>query len=63
MGQEADVRFISMQGFSVRKDPTSDYAKINDELLPLLDPDRNAGTSRILLKSVVDATIIDMPAA
>ena len=48
---------------ALAKDPASEYAKTNDEFVQFLDPDRNAGVSRILLKSVVDATILDMPTA
>ncbi len=44
------------------KDSTSDYAKIGAEFVQFLDTDRNAGYSRTLLKSIVDATVIDMPA-
>jgi len=46
-----------------RGDSTSDYAKIGAEFVQLLDPDRNAGYGRTLLKSIVDTTVIDMPAA
>jgi hypothetical protein len=45
------------------KDPTSDYMKINEEFVQFLDTDRNAGSSRILLKSVVDLTVLDLPTA
>jgi hypothetical protein len=44
------------------KDPASESAALNAEFMRFLDPDRSAPWSRILLKSVVDATILDMPA-
>jgi len=43
------------------KDPASDSAALNAEFVRFLDPDRAAPYSKVLLKSVVDATIIDMP--
>ena len=43
------------------KDPDSDYAKVGEEFLQFLDTDRAAGSSQVLLKSVVDATIYDAP--
>jgi hypothetical protein len=43
------------------KDPTNEMAKVTTEFLGFLDPDRNAGWSHHLLKSVVDATVFDMP--
>ena len=51
------------RGAALLKDPTSDFAKISEEFLRFLDTDRSAGSSRILLKSVVDATIMDLPIA
>jgi hypothetical protein len=36
-------------------------AKVTAEFIDFLDPDRNAGWSHHLLKSVVDATVFDMP--
>lgn len=42
------------------KEPSSAVAKVNAELMEFLDPDRNAPYSRILLKSIVDATVMDM---
>ena len=44
------------------KDETSDYAKVGDEFIQFLDADRSAGYSKILLKAVADATIVDIPA-
>jgi len=49
------------RGAALGKDSTSDYAKIGAEFVQFLDTDRNAGYSRTLLKSIVDATVIDMP--
>jgi hypothetical protein len=43
------------------KDRTSDYAKIGAEFLEFIDLDRSAGSSHMLLKSVVDATVFDAP--
>jgi hypothetical protein len=43
------------------KDPSSDSAALNAEFMGFLDPSRGAPWSKILLKSVVDATILDMP--
>ena len=43
------------------KDPTSGYAKIGQEFLQFIDLDRSAGSSHMLLKSVVDATVFDAP--
>ena len=43
------------------KDPTSEYAKIGQEFIQFIDLDRSAGSSHMLLKSVVDATIFDAP--
>jgi hypothetical protein len=51
------------RGAALVKDPTSDYAKISEEFLRFVDADRSAGSSRILLKSVVDAAIMDIPTA
>lgn len=51
------------RGAALGKDPTSDYAKTAEEFLRFLDPARNAGSSHMLLKSVVDATIMDLPRA
>jgi hypothetical protein len=45
------------------KDPTSEIAKVTAEFLGFVDPDRNAGWSHHLLKSVVDATVFDLPEA
>ena len=49
------------RGAALAKDATSDYAKVGAEFLQFIDTDRSAGSSHILLKSVVDATIIDLP--
>jgi hypothetical protein len=49
------------RGAALGKDTTSEYAKIGAEFLQFIDTDRSAGSSRMLLKSVVDATIIDVP--
>jgi hypothetical protein len=46
---------------ALSKDPTSEMAKVTAEFIGFLDPDRNAGWSHHLLKSVVDATVFDMP--
>jgi hypothetical protein len=43
------------------KDPASDSVALNAEFVRFLDPDRSASWSKVLLKSVVDATILDMP--
>jgi hypothetical protein len=43
------------------KDPSSESAALNAEFMRFLDPDRGAPWSKTLLKSVVDATILDMP--
>ena len=51
------------RGAAAAKDPATDYAKIGEEFLQFLDPSRSAGWSHMLLKSVVDATIMDMPTA
>jgi hypothetical protein len=48
---------------ALNKDETSDYAKINVEFLQFLDTARSAGSSHILLKAVVDASITDLPTA
>lgn len=48
---------------ALAKDTTSDYAKIGEEFVRFLDTDRSAGWSRTLLKSVVDATVVDLPKA
>ena len=45
------------------KDPTTEIAKVTAEFLGFVDPDRNAGWSHHLLKSVVDATVFDLPKA
>jgi hypothetical protein len=49
------------RGAALGKDPTSDWVKVNEEFFEFLDTDRSAGTSHLLLKSVVDATIMDVP--
>ena len=49
------------RGAAVAKDPTSDYPKIAEEFIQFLDTDRSAGSSRIVLKSVVDATVFNLP--
>jgi hypothetical protein len=46
---------------ALMKDSSSEYAKIGEEFVQFLDTDRNAGSSRTLLKSVVDLTVIDLP--
>jgi len=43
------------------KDPTSEYAKVGQEFIQFIDMDRSAGSSHMLLKSVVDATIFEVP--
>lgn len=43
------------------KDPTSEMAKVMTEFLEFIDPGRDAPWSHHLLKSVVDATVFDMP--
>jgi hypothetical protein len=48
---------------ALNKDTTSDFSKMIEESLQFLDTDRNAGWSHTLLKSVVDATIKDLPKA
>ena len=50
-----------IRGAALAKDPTSAYAKIGAEFLQFIDTDRSAGSSHILLKSVIDATVIDIP--
>jgi hypothetical protein len=47
---------------AIAKDPNSEAAKIGNEFLAFLEPSRAAGWSKTLLKSVIDATIFDMPA-
>lgn len=42
------------------KDPDNAAAKLNAELMEFFEPDRRAPWSKILLKSVVDATVMDM---
>jgi hypothetical protein len=49
------------RGAALGKDATSDWVKISEEFLQFLDTDRSAGSSHTLLKSVVDATIMDVP--
>ena len=49
------------RGAALGKDPTSDYAKIGAEFLQFIDLDRSAGSSHMLLKSVIDATVFDAP--
>jgi hypothetical protein len=49
------------RGAALGKDLTSDYAQIGQEFLQFIDLDRSAGSSHMLLKSVVDATIFDAP--
>jgi hypothetical protein len=49
------------RGAALAKDPTSDYAKVNQELYQFIDLDRSAGSSHFLLKSVVDLTVFDAP--
>jgi hypothetical protein len=46
---------------AMAKDPKSEVAKIATEFLSFLDPSRAAGWSKTLLKSIVDATVFDMP--
>ena len=46
---------------AIAKDPTSEMARIGAEFLRFVDPDRAAGWSRTLLKSVLDATVMDLP--
>jgi hypothetical protein len=46
---------------ALAKDPTSEMARVAAEFLRFVDPDRAAGWSRTLLKSVVDATVMDLP--
>jgi hypothetical protein len=49
------------RGAALAKDPTSEYAKITEEFLQFVDLDRSAGWSHTLLKSAVDASIVNMP--
>ena len=49
------------RGAALGKDTTSDWVKVSEEFLQFLDTDRSAGSSHTLLKSVVDATIMDVP--
>lgn len=44
-------------------DPSTELAKIYDEMSRFLDTRVGAGSSRMLLKSVADAAIWDVPAA
>ena len=46
---------------AVQKDPTSEYATITEEALQFMDPDRHAGWSHHLLKSITEATVFDQP--
>lgn len=48
-------------GAALAKDPTSEYATIGQEFMQFIDMDRSAGSSHMLLKSVVDATVFDAP--
>ena len=47
---------------ALAKDPNSEMAKVGTEFLAFVDPSRAAGWSKTLLKSVIDATVFDMPA-
>jgi hypothetical protein len=49
------------RGAAVAGDPSSEYAKIGQEFMEFLDTGRSAGWSRIVLKSVVDATVFNLP--
>jgi hypothetical protein len=46
---------------ALSKDPTSEWAKVNAELIQFVDFDRSAGRSDMLLKAITDATIVDTP--
>jgi hypothetical protein len=48
---------------AITKDETSDWAKLGQEFMEFIDPSRSAGWSHRLLKSVVDASIMDAPTA
>ena len=50
------------RGAALGKDADSEYAKIGEEFVQFLDTSRAAGNSQMLLKAVVDATIMDVPA-
>jgi hypothetical protein len=47
---------------ALAKDPDSDMSGWMAEFVEFLDPDRSAGWSKTLLKSIVDATVMDIPA-
>lgn len=44
------------------RNPTSELARITSEFLEFLGPSEAAGWSNLLLKSVIDATVFDLPA-
>ncbi len=46
---------------AVSKDPTSELAKISNEFLEFVDPDRRSGWSQHLLKSALDVTVFNLP--
>jgi hypothetical protein len=43
------------------RDETSDWVKVGEEFMEFIDPSRTSDWSNLLLKSVVDATIMDIP--
>jgi hypothetical protein len=43
------------------KDPTTESAQLTAEFLEFVDPHRHAPWSHHLLKSVIDATVFDLP--
>jgi hypothetical protein len=43
------------------KDPDSEMARWSAEFLAFVDPDHTAGWSKTLLKSIVDATVMNLP--
>ena len=49
------------RGAALAKDPDSEYARLGEEFLQFVDTDRAAGSSQMLLKAVVDATIFNVP--
>ena len=49
------------KGAAAAKDPTGDLAKLIGEFLEFIETDLIAGSSNILLKSVVDATVFNAP--
>ena len=67
-GEYYGIDFLDSYGAMDRaaaagKDPTSDWVRLSEEFLQFVDTDRSAGSSHTLLKSVIDATIMDVPIA